>query len=150
MSANQQFVCRHFSDLGLEEFYRIIMAREAVFVVEQTCPYQETDELDAHAWHLQLFDNQVLAAYARIIPPGVKSPYSAIGRVLTVREFRGQNLARKLMHEAIKQCIERFGNTPIKIGAQVYLQSFYASLGFVACSEQYDEDGIAHIDMIKQ
>ena len=27
------------------ELYQIIMARESVFVVEQHCPYQETDEL---------------------------------------------------------------------------------------------------------
>ncbi|MFG1491853.1 GNAT family N-acetyltransferase [Oceanospirillum sp. HFRX-1_2] len=37
----------------------------------------------------------------------------------------------------------------IKIGAQVYLQKFYESLGFEAVSEPYDEDGIPHIDMIK-
>ena len=35
----------------------------------------------------------------------------------------------------------------IAIGAQAYLRSFYASLGFVAAGEPYLEDGIFHIHM---
>ena len=55
------------------ELYQIIKARESVFVVEQHCPYQETDELDLHAWHLSVFVNGELAAYARVIEPGVNN-----------------------------------------------------------------------------
>lgn len=37
----------------------------------------------------------------------------------------------------------------IKIGAQVYLQNFYESLGFKTINDGYDEDSIPHIDMIR-
>jgi ElaA protein len=44
---------------------------------------------------------------------------------------------------------ELFGKAPIRIGAQLYLQKFYNSLGFQQTSEVYLEDGIEHIQMLK-
>lgn len=138
-----------FDQLSLHEFYQIVMAREAVFVVEQNCPYQETDEMDAHSWHLQLKVDGELAAYARVVEPGIKYSQPSIGRVLTVKKFRGQKLGEALMREAIKFTEETYPGEGIKIGAQVYLQRFYSALGFQATGDAYDEDGIMHIDMIK-
>ena len=37
----------------------------------------------------------------------------------------------------------------IRIGAQQYLERFYASFGFETVSAPYDEDGIMHIDMLR-
>lgn len=138
-----------FDQLSLHEFYQIVMAREAVFVVEQNCPYQETDEMDAHSWHLQLKVDGELAAYARVVEPGIKYSQPSIGRVLTIKKFRGQKLGEALMREAIKFTEETYPGEGIKIGAQVYLQRFYSALGFQATGDTYDEDGIMHIDMIK-
>jgi ElaA protein len=53
------------------------------------------------------------------------------------------------MEYSIHQCIKKFGNGPIKIGAQLYLKKFYESLDFVQSSDPYDEDGIDHIEMIR-
>jgi ElaA protein len=41
-----------------------------------------------------------------------------------------------------------FPNQSIKIGAQSRLLGFYSSLGFVACGEEYWEDGILHTPML--
>lgn len=131
------------------ELYEIIKAREAVFVVEQNCPYQETDELDLHAWHLTALVNGEFAAYARVVDPGLKNSQPSIGRVMTLKKFRGQKIGRALMEEAIKFAEQKYPGKGIKISAQVYLQKFYASLGFNVFGESYDEDGIPHIDMIK-
>lgn len=131
------------------ELYEIIKARESVFVVEQNCPYQETDELDLHAWHLSVLVNGELAAYARVVDPRDKNSLPSIGRVMTLKKFRGQKIGRALMEEAIKFTEQKYPGTDIKISAQVYLQKFYESLGFHASGEPYDEDGILHIDMIK-
>jgi len=35
------------------------------------------------------------------------------------------------------------------VSAQDHLRAFYASLGFEADSEVYDEDGIPHVDMLR-
>lgn len=131
------------------ELYQIIKARESVFVVEQHCPYQETDDLDPHAWHLSALVNGQLAAYARVVEPGIKNSQPSIGRVMTLEKFRGLGIARALMEESIKFTERTFPEHDIKISAQVYLQKFYQSLGFQASSGPYDEDGIPHIDMIK-
>lgn len=130
------------------ELYEIIKARESVFIVEQHCPYQETDELDLYAWHLSTLVNGELAAYARLVDPGIKNSLPSIGRVMTLKKFRGQKIGRALMEEAIKFSERKYPGNDIKISAQVYLQKFYESLGFHSSGDPYDEDGILHVDMI--
>lgn len=132
------------------ELHQIIKARESVFVVEQHCPYQETDDLDLHAWHLTVSVEGEIAAYARVIAPGARDSQPSIGRVMTVKKFRGKQVGGALMQEAIRFTEQTFPGGDIKVSAQVYLQMFYESLGFCVASVPYDEDGIAHIDMVKQ
>ena len=54
-----------------------------------------------------------------------------------------------LVAEAIRFTEAQFPGQGIRIGAQAHLQKFYGSLGFEPVGETYDEDGIAHIDMVK-
>jgi ElaA protein len=133
--------------LTAREMHDLIKAREAVFVVEQRCAYQEADDMDLAAWHLRVFANGELAACARVVDPQVKYAEPSIGRVMTVQKFRGLKLGRGLMQEAIRFTQATFPNAGIKISAQLYLQNFYESLGFVAATAPYDEDGIPHITM---
>jgi ElaA protein len=144
-----QFKWSRFESLGALELYEIIRAREAVFVVEQACPYQEVDGMDIFSWHLSVTMEGKLAAYARLVDPGVKYQQPSIGRVMTVKKFRRLKIGRALMAEAIRFTESQFPAQGIKIGAQVYLKEFYGSLGFEAVSNPYDEDGILHIDMIR-
>lgn len=131
------------------ELYEIIRARESVFVVEQKCPYQETDDMDLHSWHLTVSLKGEFAAYARVVDPGIKYDRPSIGRVMTLVKFRKLKIGRSLMGEAVRFTEHQFPDMGIKIGAQVYLQKFYESLGFEPVGKPYDEDGIAHIDMVK-
>lgn len=144
----------HFSwsrldELSTRDFYNIVKAREAVFVVEQQCAYQEVDELDPLAWHLTATVDGQLAAYIRVVGPGDKFAEPSIGRVMTLKAFRGHQYGRALMSEAIRFTEHTYPGLGIKIGAQVYLNAFYESFGFERISEPYDEDGIPHIDMVK-
>lgn len=143
------FKWSRIENLSALELFTIIKARESVFVVEQQCPYQETDDMDLYSWHLAASINNQLAAYVRVVDPGIKYEQPSIGRVMTISEFRNLKIGRSLMNEAIRFTEEQYPQMGIKIGAQVYLQKFYESLGFEAVSEPYDEDGIPHIDMIK-
>lgn len=143
------FKWSRIENLSALELFTIIKARESVFVVEQQCPYQETDDMDLYSWHLAASINNQLAAYVRVVDPGIKYEQPSIGRVMTISEFRNLKIGRSLMNEAIRFTEEQYSQMGIKIGAQVYLQKFYESLGFEAVSEPYDEDGIPHIDMIK-
>ena len=74
----------------------------------------------------------------------------SIGRVITKLSVRGSGIGKILMEESIARCYDIFGKRAIRIGAQCYAQKFYSQLGFVADGEVYDEDGIPHIEMVKQ
>lgn len=138
-----------FAELSTAQLYTICQARSAVFVVEQACIYQEFDGLDPACFHVQGFVNDELAVYARIIPPTARQDGKpAIGRVLTMKNFRGQHFGRALMQQAIAFCQSHYPSLPIVISAQTYLLDFYQSLGFVAFGERYLEYGIEHIDMM--
>ncbi|MEP7317570.1 MAG: GNAT family N-acetyltransferase [Panacibacter sp.] len=142
-----ELICKPFSNLTVYELYAVMQLRSEVFVVEQNCPYQDADNKDQKSWHLCGWNNGTLAAYVRLLPPGVSFEEMSIGRVVTAPSHRKGGIGRLLMQEAIKQCAEIFGNGPIRIGAQLYLKHFYESLGFKQCSDMYLEDNIEHIEM---
>lgn len=137
-----------FDELGIHELYGILKLRSEVFVVEQTCIYNDLDDLDQQAWHLILKKDNRMAGTARILPGGTRFPQVSIGRVVVSPHFRRQNLGRLVMQEAMKFAFNHFGATEIKISAQLYLERFYEDLGFKRITEIYDEDGIPHIGML--
>jgi hypothetical protein len=49
-SASWQF--SRFRDLSVDDLYAIVRLREAVFIIEQNCPYPDADGRDPLAWHL--------------------------------------------------------------------------------------------------
>lgn len=132
-----------FDELTNIELYEILHLRCEVFVVEQQCIYEDVDGLDPACIHVGYREDELLA-YARIILD--QADMTRIGRVLVKKTARGKGLATELMQRAI--AIALTYQKPVKISAQLYLEAFYAGLGFVACSEPYDEDGIMHLDMI--
>jgi ElaA protein len=164
-SSEHRWLERSFEQLNALELYRILAARAQVFVIEQQCFYEDADFSDAQCLHLfclgktsssnsfcvDTSDNneaQQLLAYARLVPPGLKFDEASIGRVLCTKPARGKGMARELMQRAIRSCHQAYGAGPIRIGAQHYLEAFYQSLGFQTISDVYDEDGIAHVDML--
>ena len=52
-----------------------------------------------------------------------------------------------MMQETMDYLAKRFPDKTVQLSAQQYLTEFYASFGFEAISEPYDEDGIMHLDM---
>ena len=95
-----------------------------------------------------LFDNKQLIAYARLVPPGISYREMSVGRVVTAKDARNKGAGKELMQLAVENCRKIFGDGPIRIGAQYYLEKFYTDIGFTATGDVYDEDGIEHIEMI--
>ncbi|WP_346316427.1 GNAT family N-acetyltransferase [Chitinophaga sp. YIM B06452] len=138
-----------FNELTNEELYQVLRLRAEVFVVEQGCNYLDLDNYDQQALHLQGINETGLVAYTRLFAPGIKYDMASIGRVISSPSARGKGFGRQLMEVSIAAVEARWGKIPIKIGAQLYLQKFYESLGFVQSSEMYLEDQIPHIEMIR-
>ena len=141
---------KRFDELTLDELYNILQLRAEVFIVEQNCVYNDPDGKDRSAWHLLATEDDKLAAYTRILPAGLSYDSPAIGRVVTSSSKRRSGLGRELMRRSIEACEKLFGKTSITLSAQVYLQSFYESLGFIVVGEEYLEDGIPHIKMSRK
>jgi ElaA protein len=140
--------CKKFEELTPFELYDILRLRNEIFVVEQNCVFQDADNKDQHCHHLLGWHEKDLAAYARLLPPGLSYKEMSIGRVACAFAFRGNGTGRELMTISIEHCDKLFGKGPIKLGGQLYLKGFYESLGFRQKSEIYLEDGIEHIEMI--
>ena len=139
-----------FDELTPGELHDAFQLRSAVFVVEQTCPFLDIDGADPVCWHLLGFQGEVLVTYARLVPPGVKYPEPSIGRVVSSKDARRTGAGRALMKEAVAQAERLWPGKRLRIGAQMYLKAFYESFGFAQSSEPYDEDGILHIEMIRE
>ncbi|MGI4738140.1 MAG: GNAT family N-acetyltransferase [Janthinobacterium lividum] len=139
-----------FTALTLAELYALLQLRSEVFVVEQTCAFQDIDGHDQAALHLLGHtDTGELAAYARLFDAGHSYAQVSIGRVVASPRYRRQGLGQQLLVQALAQCEAQFGPQPIKIGAQLYLKAFYETFGFVQQGEGYLEDGIPHIYMLR-
>lgn len=140
-----ELIVKHFSELSAEELFEIYRLRVSVFIVEQRCPYQDVDDADRTAYHLWLRDENGIAAYARLLPPGAAFPTAAIGRVIAVRRRCG--LGTRIVDAAINAAREKLSADVITIEAQVYARSLYEKAGFVQTSEEFLEDGIPHVQM---
>lgn len=148
-SYSMHHTLKTFQALTPHELYAIVRLRNEVFVVEQNCVFQDADNKDQEAHHLMIWgDDGTLVAYARLLPPGVSYAEMSIGRVVSSPAQRRTGAGKLLMRTAIDTCRQLFGPTPIRIGAQLYLQQFYASFGFVPEGDIYLEDGIEHIEMV--
>jgi ElaA protein len=143
------WICKHWSELDTGEVYRILQARARVFVVEQSCPYLDADDHDQASWHLWTEVGGAIAAYLRVVPGGEKYAEPSLGRIITAAEHRRSGLGKELVREGLRALAARCGDVPVRIGAQKYLERFYGELGFARAGDDYDEDGIPHLEMLR-
>ena len=141
--------CKPFHELTPAELHRLLALRCAVFIVEQNCPYLDPDHKDEYALHVMGWKDDELVACARILPAGVSYDEVSIGRVATSPLVRGTGAGKELMTKTMDYISDRFGNVPVRISAQSYLQKFYESYGFCRTpKEEYLEDEIPHVEML--
>ena len=139
-----------FQELSTKELYNLLQLRSEAFVVEQDCVYQDLDGKDEKALHVIGKNNNNIVAYTRVFKSGDYFEHSSIGRVVVSKEERKHKFGYDIMEASIKAIKEYFNETTIKLSAQTYLKKFYNNLGFQEAGEEYLEDGIPHIAMIRQ
>ncbi len=142
-----------FHQLSLDQLFDFLQLRVDVFVVEQQCAYRELDDLDRHVEtrHLSGRNNGgQLITYARILPPGLRYPEVNLGRFVVKAGSRKQGIDHQLLQTALQEISHCWPKTPMRISAQDYLQAFYAQYGFIRVSDVFLEDGIPHVEMVKE
>jgi ElaA protein len=145
-----QWKIKTFENLSANELYDIMRLRSEIFVVEQNCVYLDLDGKDKVALHLFGEFEGKIVAYSRLFEAGISFDNASIGRVVVGADYRDKKWGHDLMREAMAGIKSHFGESKITIGAQLYLQKFYESHGFVQTSEMYLEDDIPHIEMKKE
>ncbi|PHS67356.1 MAG: GNAT family N-acetyltransferase [Flavobacterium sp.] len=145
-----EIIIKTFQELTTNELYQILQLRSEVFVVEQDCVYQDIDGKDDKALHVLGIKNEKIIAYTRCFKKGDYFTEASIGRVVVKESERKYHYGNKIMKSSIEAIENHFNTNIIKISAQVYLKKFYTQLGFKNVGEEYLEDGIPHIAMLKE
>jgi len=136
-------------DLDTATLYELLKLRVEVFVVEQACPYPELDGRDLqsqtrHFW-LQEPVGEVISVLRLIEENPNGRKLFRIGRVCTKQSARGGGHATRLLQAALADV----GENPCHINAQTYLVQMYARHGFVVAGDEFVEDGIPHVPMLR-
>jgi ElaA protein len=139
-----------FTELRLDDLYELLRLRSEVFVVEQRCAYLDADGKDRHADAHHLLGRTPdgeLAAYLRLLPPGLSFAAASFGRVVTSPRQRGRGYGDALVARALLHAHELWPHSGLTIGAQAHLAGYYGKHGFVVCSDEFLEDDIPHVHM---
>ena len=144
------YYLKTFGDLTARELYEILSLRQEVFIVEQNCPYLDTDDKDQAALHLwKINTDGKPVVYARLLPEGISyTGYTSLGRVVSSPTARRTRLGKEIMAVALAVLKREWPQWPVKISAQSYLLNFYSAFGFKAIGAPYLEDDIPHQAMI--
>lgn len=146
----QRWESLFFSELTGAQMHALLKLRQDVFVVEQNCIYSDIDAYDHNAMHVFLSNERhEVVAYARLVDPGIKFAEPSIGRVVVAESERGSGLGYLLMQKALEQANYLYPMKANRISAQKHLKDFYSSFGYEQVSEEYDEDGIPHVEMLR-
>ncbi|MBQ7183919.1 MAG: GNAT family N-acetyltransferase [Clostridia bacterium] len=133
-----------FTELTAAELYEILRARSEIFVVEQSCVYQDIDGKDPEALHVFCEEDGRATACLRAFREDDETV--RMGRVLTLKH--GTGLGGELLKRGLREIRERMAPQRIRIEAQTYAAGFYEREGFHVTSEEFMEDGIPHVEMI--
>lgn len=125
--------------LSAHQAWELFKLRVDVFVVEQQCPYEEIDMIDAEATHVLAYESERLVGCARVY---AEQGEWHLGRLCVAPEHRGTGLAGKIMQTAMAQC-----QGDIVLSAQSPLVRWYQAFGFEVSGPEFDWDGIAHTPM---
>jgi YbgC/YbaW family acyl-CoA thioester hydrolase len=122
--------------------------RTEVFVDEQRVPQEmEWDEADETAVHAVAYNRLGQAiATGRLLPSSDGA--AKIGRVAVNRVLRGSGVGRLVM-DALMAAARKRGDRRIVLHAQRTAESFYRGLGFTPHGAEFEEAGIAHIEMTR-
>lgn len=134
---------KFFDELTTRELYEIVHARTKIFLLEQKIICQDFDRIDYDSLHCFLWEDGKVLAYLRAFR--AEDGSAKIGRVLSVTH--GIGLGTHLMRNSLPEISEKLSCKTVTVHAQKHAQGFYESLGFVATSTDFLEEGIPHVAM---
>jgi len=132
---------KHFNSLSTKELFFIVNYRVKVFVIEQNCPYPDSDGLDSSSFHVicKNSSNQLFKT-ARIILPFKLYVKYAIGKIVFRQEFRQISIGKQLLQLCISYLKKELEAISIRISVLKYLEKFHHSFNFKPINEFTQRD----------
>lgn len=122
--------------------------RMQVFVLEKSLAL--SDEFDQNdtpdTIYAVLYAGTLPIATARLLQESNR--VARIGRVATLKEYRGKQLGSQVV-TALEVLAEEKGVEQILIHAELTAAKFYENLGYTRIGDPYDEDGVPCITLEK-
>jgi predicted GNAT family N-acyltransferase len=120
--------------------------RSSVFVVEQGVPEDmELDEYDPNAVHVVAKKDNKIIGTGRYVAEETKA---RIGRMAVDKEYRGKGVGTGVLKK-LEEVASSQGLKESYLHSQLHARDFYLKHGYVERGEEFDEAGIAHIEMYK-
>ena len=124
--------------------------RRTVFIEGQDVPEDiEMDGRDEEATHFVAYDpdDEIAVGTARLRFPDPETAKAERLAVLTA--YRGDGLGRELM-ERLEDEARQQGCSRVCLHAQTTVVAFYERLGYNVVSEEFEQAGIPHVEMVKE
>ena len=124
-----------------------LAVRHAVFVEGQgIAEDRELDGLDDQATHVVAYDGGEPIGAARLREPEAET--GKVERVAVREGRRGEGWGRRVMATVHTEARER-GLTRLVLHAQTEVEGFYRRLGYRTVSDEFEEAGIPHVEMVR-
>ena len=130
---------------GKEDFGDAEKIRQLIFVEEQGFE-NEFDEIDEHAYHVVVYQDNHAIATGRMYFEDEKT--MILGRIAVIKEYRGTGLGNKVV-KSLENKAKELNCTMVKLSAQQRAQMFYEKLGYHSIGEIYYDEWCPHITMSK-
>ena len=122
-----------------------VAVRTAVFVDEQGFQ-QEFDDIDAHAFHLLVYDDDTAIAAGRLYTEDGMLYH--IGRIAVLPDYRGKHIGQMIV-SALEQKAAQCGGTSVSLSAQCRAEGFYKKLGYSKTNDFHMDEFCPHVTMVK-
>ena len=130
---------------GKEDFGDAEKIRQLIFVEEQGFE-NEFDEIDEHAYHVVVYQDNHAIATGRMYFEDEKT--MILGRIAVIKEYRGTGLGNNVV-KSLENKAKELNCTTVKLSAQQRAQMFYEKLGYHSIGEIYYDEWCPHITMSK-
>ena len=124
--------------------------RRAVFIDEQGVPEDiEMDDQDDEATHFVIYDAEAEHPVATARLRGSDEETAKAERVAVHADYRGEGLGTQLM-ELLEEEARSAGCSRVELHGQTTVEKFYQDLGYRTVSDEFEEAGIPHVEMVKE
>ncbi|MDA1477763.1 GNAT family N-acetyltransferase [Bacillus changyiensis] len=131
------------------DLHEALSIRKTVFIEEQNVSesdeFDQYDTLDEQCQHILVYHEHQPVGTGRV---RIVDNTGKLERICVLKSYRKYGLGKVIIGE-LEKIMKEKGITKFKLHGQTQVAGFYKKLGYQISSQEFMEDGIPHILMIK-